>query len=42
MGERYVTIGSTATTDAVTASKVMLALLIALVMSAMKAGPPVT
>ncbi len=42
MGERYVTISSTATTDAVTANRVMLALLIALVISAMNAGPPVT
>jgi hypothetical protein len=37
-----VTISSTATTAAVTARSVMLASLIALVMSAMKAGPPVT
>ncbi len=42
MGERYVTMSNTATTDAVTASSTMLALDIALPMSAPNAGPPVS
>ena len=41
MGERYVIISSRATTDAVTANKVTLALLMALAMSATNAGAPV-